>query len=68
MILHCLHKQDIINFSKENAKLKWLVPGKSTALLSATDFPFLPPQCYVTVLPAGRQGAESGQKAESLLM
>jgi hypothetical protein len=35
--------------------------------LSATDFPFPPPQCYVSMLPAGVEGAESGRKAESPL-
>jgi hypothetical protein len=46
-------------------------PGKSTALLSAfhnglSAYRF-PPQCYVCVLPAGREGEVSGRKAESLL-
>jgi hypothetical protein len=35
--------------------------------LSATDFLFLPPQCYISVLPAGAEGAESRRKAESPL-
>ncbi len=46
-------------------------PGKSTALLSAfrnllSAFRFLP-QCYISVLPAGGEGAEIRWKEESLL-
>ncbi len=46
-------------------------PGKSTALLSAfrngLSAYLFPPQCYISVLPAGGEGEESGRKAESLL-
>jgi hypothetical protein len=39
---------------------KNLGPGKSTALLSEMYFPLLP-QSYVSMLPVGGEGAESGK-------